>query len=85
MIKQLRMAVMKRSKLHNDFLKNRNDASKNIYKRQWNLCVNLSRNVKEHSLSNVNLLLMTKKIGNKFNHSSLKIRCQRNNKSDEEL
>ena len=29
--KQLRKAIMKRSKLHNDFLKDRNDASQSAY------------------------------------------------------
>ena len=36
--KQLRKAIMKRSKLRNDFLKDRNDASQNTYRKQRNFC-----------------------------------------------
>ena len=39
--KQLRKAIMKRSKLRNDFLKDRNDASQSAYRKQRNLCVTL--------------------------------------------
>ena len=38
---------MKRSKLCNDFLKDRNDAFQSVYKKQWNLCVNLLRKAKK--------------------------------------
>ena len=41
MTKQLQQAIIKRSKLGNDFLKNRNDASQNAYRKQRNLCVTL--------------------------------------------
>ena len=37
--KQLRKAIMKRSKLRNDFLKDRNDTSQSAYRKQRNLCV----------------------------------------------
>ena len=42
MTKQLRKAIMKRLKLRNDFLKDRNDASLSTYRKQRNLCVTLS-------------------------------------------
>ena len=45
--KQLRKAVMKRSKLRNDFLKDRNDAFQSVYKKQWNLCVTLLQKAKK--------------------------------------
>ena len=38
---------MKRSKLCNDFLKDRNDAFQSVYKKQWNLCVTLLRKAKK--------------------------------------
>ena len=34
---------MKRSKLRNDFLKDRNDASQSAYRKQHNLCVTLKQ------------------------------------------
>ena len=37
--KQLRKIIMKRSKLRNDFLKDRNDASQSAYRKRRNLCV----------------------------------------------
>ena len=45
--KQLRKAVMKRSKFRNDFLKNRNDTSQSAYRKLRNLCVTLLRKVKK--------------------------------------
>lgn len=47
MAKQLRMAIMKRSKLCNDFLKRRNDASQSACKKQSSLRVNILRKVKK--------------------------------------
>ena len=41
MTQQLRKAIMKRSKLRNDFLKDRNDDSQSPYRKQRNLCVTL--------------------------------------------
>ena len=38
---------MKRSKLRNDFLKDRNDASQSAYRKQRNLCVALLRKAKK--------------------------------------
>ena len=45
--KQLRKAIMKKSKLRNDFLKDRNDASQSAYRKQRNLCVTLLWKAKE--------------------------------------
>ena len=45
--KQLRKAIMKRSKLRNDFLKDRNDASQSAYRKQCNLCVTLLQKAKK--------------------------------------
>ena len=69
MKKQLRKAVMKRSKLRNDFLKDRNDAFQSVYKKQWNLCVTLLQKAKKQYFSNLEPI--TKNFGNQLNHSSL--------------
>ena len=50
---------MRRSKLHNDFLKDRNDASQNTYRKQGNLCVTLLWKVKKHYFSNLDPELIT--------------------------
>ena len=47
MTKQLRNAIMKRSKLCNDFLIDRNDACQKAYRKQRNLRVTLSRKAKK--------------------------------------
>ena len=47
MTKQLRKAIMRRSKLQNDFLKDRSDASQNVYRKQRNLCVTLLQKLKK--------------------------------------
>ena len=57
--KQLRKAVMKRSKLRNDFLKDRNDASQSAYRKQRNLCVTLLRKAKKQYFSNLEPKLIT--------------------------
>ena len=71
--KQLRKAIMKRSKLCDDFLKDRNDASVSAYRKQRNLCVTLLRKAKKQYFSNLEpkLLTDTKHFGNQLNHSSL--------------
>ena len=71
--KQLRKAVMKRSKLRHDCLKDRNDASQSAYRKQRNLCVTLLRKAKKQYFSNLEpkLLTDTKHFGNQLNHSSL--------------
>ena len=68
--KQLRKAVMKRSKLRNDFLENRNDTSQSAYRKLRNLCVTLLRKVKKKQhFSNLNSKFIT---GNKNFWKSIK-------------
>ena len=50
---------MKRSKLRNDFLKDRNDASQSAYRKQRNLCVTLLRKAKKRYFSNLEPKLIT--------------------------
>ena len=57
--KQLRKAIMKRSKLRNDFLKDRNDASQSNYRKQRNLCVTLLRKTTTQYFSNSEPKLVT--------------------------
>ena len=57
--KQLRKAIMKRSKLRNDFLKDRNDASQSAYRKQRNLCVTLLRKAKKQYFLNLEPELIT--------------------------
>ena len=57
--KQLRKAIMKRSKLPSDFLKDRNDASQSAYRKQRNLCVTLLRKAKKQYFSNLEPKLIT--------------------------
>ena len=73
MTKQLRKTTMKRSKLRNDFLKDRNDTSQSAYRKQRNLCVTLLRKAKSEDFSNLEPKLITdnKNFGNQLNHSSL--------------
>ena len=59
MIKQLRKAIMKRLKLRNDFLKDRNDASQSAYRKQRNLCVTLLRKAKKQCFLNLEPKLIT--------------------------
>ena len=61
MTKQLRKAIMKRLKLRNDFLQDRNDASQSAYRKQRNLCVTLLRKVKKRYFSNLDPKLITDK------------------------
>ena len=72
--KQLRKAIMKRYKLRNDFLKDRNDASQSGYRKQRNLRVTLLRKAKKQYFLNLEPKLITdnrKKFRNQLNHSSL--------------
>ena len=64
MTKRLRKAVMKRSKLHKDFFKDRNDASQSAYIKQSNLCVTLLGKAKRQYFSNLEPKLITD--NNKF-------------------
>ena len=54
MTKELRKAVMLRSKLRNIFNKNKTDANNASYKKQRNVCTNLFRIAKSHYYSNLN-------------------------------
>ena len=71
--KQLRKAIMKRSKLRKDFLKDRNDASERAYRKQLNLCVTLLRKAKKQYFSNLEPKPITdnKNFENQLNYSSL--------------
>ena len=69
--KQFRKAIMKISKLRNDFLKDRNDASQNAYRKQRNLCVTFFRKAEKRYFSNLEPKPITKRFGNQLNHSSL--------------
>ena len=57
--KQLRKAIIKRSKLRNDFLKDRNDAFQSAYRKQRNLCVTLLLKAKKQYFSNLEPKLIT--------------------------
>ena len=50
---ELRKAIMKRSKLRNDFLKDRNDDSQSAYRKQRNLCETLLRKATKQYFSNL--------------------------------
>ena len=45
--KDLSKAIMKRSKLRNNYLKNKTDANRMLYKKQRNYCVSLLEKVKQ--------------------------------------
>ena len=47
---------MKRSKLHNDFLKGRNDAFESAYRKQRNLCVSSSKTPVGIKVSNITIM-----------------------------
>ena len=50
---------MKRSKLRNDFLKDRNDASQSACRKQHNLCVTVLRKAKKQYFSNLEPKIIT--------------------------
>ena len=54
MTKELRAAIMQRSKLRQKFLKERTNDSKHLYKRQRNLCVSLLRKTKRNYFKQLN-------------------------------
>ena len=54
MTKELRTAIMQRSKLSQRFLKERTNYSKHLYNRQRNLCVSLLRNTKRDYFKQLN-------------------------------
>ena len=47
MVKELSQAMMKRSKLRNDYLKQRSEENRQAYKKQRNFCVTLVRKKKQ--------------------------------------
>ena len=59
MTKHLRKSVMKKSKLRQDFLKDRNGVSQSADRKQRNLCVTLLQKAKKQCLSNLDPKLIT--------------------------
>ena len=55
MNKNLSKAILKRSKLRNLYIKNRNEENRNNYIKQRNYCVNLLRKVKKYYYNNLNI------------------------------
>ena len=51
--KDLSKAIMKRSKLRNNYLKNKTDANRMLYKKQRNYCVSLLRKSKTNYYANL--------------------------------
>ena len=58
MAKEVRKAIMIRSKLSNKFLKDKNEQSRNDYRKQCNLCVALVRRTKQQYFSSLDLSLI---------------------------
>ena len=58
MTKEIRKAIMIRSKLRNKFLKDKNEQSRNDYRKQRNLCVALVRRAKQQYFSSFDLSLI---------------------------
>ena len=55
MDKELSQAIMKRSKLRNDYLKHRSKENRLAYKKQRNFCGTLLRNKKADYFNNLDL------------------------------
>ena len=55
MTKEVRKAIMMRSKLRNKFLQDKNEKSRNDYRKQRNLCVTLVRRAKQQYFSTLDL------------------------------
>ena len=58
MTKEVRKAIMIRSNLRNTFLKDKNEQSRNDYRKQRNLCVALVRGAKQQYFSSLGLSLI---------------------------
>ena len=58
MTKEVRKAIMMRSKLRNKFLQDKNEKSRNDYRKQRNLCVALVRRAKQQYFSSLDLNLI---------------------------
>ena len=56
--KELRQAIMKRSKLRNYYLKHRGEKNRLVYKKQRNFCVTLLRKKKADYFNNLDLKLV---------------------------
>ena len=56
--KEVRQAIMKRSKLRNDYLKHRSEERKLAHKKQRNFCVTLLRKIKADYFNNLDLNLV---------------------------
>ena len=74
MTKNLRKAIMARSKLQNKYNKNRQPENWIRFKKQRNKCIKILRNVKNESLSNLktNGVTNSKKFGQQFKQDSKK-------------
>ena len=59
MTKDLNKAIMKRSKLHNTFLKEKSDSARKAYTSQRNICVNLLRKTKKNYFANLDVNSIT--------------------------
>ena len=70
MTKSLRKAIMLRSRLENNFNKQRSDENWDTYKKQRNFCVKLLRQAEEKYFSDINVksILTTKNSGKPQNH-----------------
>ena len=55
MTRKLSKAIMKRSKLLNRFLKEKNEASRNVYSIQRNYCVNHLKKTKREYFANIKI------------------------------
>ena len=59
MTKELHKAIMKRSRLRNKFLKNKNEINRNNYKVQRNYCKKLLKTTKKQYFNNLNTTKVT--------------------------
>ena len=59
MIKELTKEIMKRSRLSNNFLKNRTEENEILYNRQRNYCASLLRKSKRRYYENLNIKNVT--------------------------
>ena len=59
--KNLRKAIMKRSKLRNKYLRERTNEAKSVYNKQRNLCVSILRKNKRDYFRDLNNKIVTNK------------------------
>ena len=55
MTKNLRKAIMKRSRLRTKFLSDRTEVSRKEYKKQRNFCINLLKRAKKEHFANLDI------------------------------